>query len=252
MLLKKWISHIANQFLDTKKKYQKPIPDNWETILVENVDFYRKLKKDEKQIFKQRMLHFLNTTKITGIKCKVEEIDKILIAASAIIPIYNFPNWEYINLDEVLLYPKMFDNEFNIEGDQRNITGMVGSGGVMDNKMILSKPSLMLGFKNESDKKNVAIHEFVHLVDKADGEIDGIPKVLMEQQYMIPWLNLAREKINEIIDERNHDIRDYATYNKAEFFSVVSEYFFERPDMLKRKHPKLYEMLDYFFSTKSV
>ena len=31
--------------------------------------------------------------------------------------------------------------------------------------------------------------------------------------------------------------------NEAEFFSVVSEYFFEAPAKMKRKHPKLYDIL---------
>ena len=37
--------------------------------------------------------------------------------------------------------------------------------------MVLSKKALYLGFINNTDKKNTAIHEFVHLIDKKDGKI---------------------------------------------------------------------------------
>jgi len=113
--------------------------------------------------------------------------------------------------------------------------------------MILSKPALKLGFANESDKKNTAIHEFVHLIDKTDGSIDGIPELLLEKQYTIPWIDLINKKIDEIYDNKS-DINPYGGTNRAEFFSVVSEYFFERPKLLAKKHPKLYDLLEKIFN----
>ena len=116
------------------------------------------------------------------------------------------------------------------------------SNGYMEGKMILSKPALKHGFKNESDKKNTAIHEFVHLIDMTDGSIDGIPSLLLEKQYSIPWIDLINKKIDEIYDGES-DINPYGGTNRAEFFSVVSEYFFERPKLLERNHPELYDLL---------
>ena len=51
-----------------------------------------------------------------------------MIAASAIIPIFYFPGWEYCNLDEVLLYPDAFDENFRQEGTERKHAGVVGDG----------------------------------------------------------------------------------------------------------------------------
>ena len=50
-----------------------------------------------------------------------------------------------------------------------------------------------------------------------------------------------------VIDNDKSDINPYAASSKVEFFAVVSEYFFERPKLLKRKHPKLYSKLALFF-----
>ena len=39
----------------------------------------------------------------------------------------------------------------------------------------------------------------------------------------------------EAISDNHSDIRKYGGTNEAEFFAVASEYFFERPDLLKKK-----------------
>ena len=143
------------------------------------------------------------------------------------------------------LYPAMFNEDFQTEGKGRRTLGMVGTG-FMEGKMILSKPALHHGFSNESDKKNTAIHEFVHLIDKSDRIIDGIPSLLLEKQYTIPWLDLINQNI-EAIYENKSDINPYGATNRAEFFAVISEYFFERPQLLKRKHPELYKVLEEIF-----
>ena len=127
---------------------------------------------------------------------------------------------------------------------------MVGTG-YMEGKMILSKTSLHNGFRNETDKKNTAIHEFVHLIDKADGNIDGIPELLLGKQYVIPWIDLIHKKIEEIIEGKS-DINPYGATNKTEFFAVISEYFFERPKLLKKKHPELYKLLVEIFDQKMI
>ena len=47
------------------------------------------------------------------------------------------------------------------------------------------------------------------------------------------------------------DINPYGTTSKGEFLAVVAEYFFERPDLLKEKHPELYAALEAIFYKKS-
>ena len=224
----------------------KPFPAAWRALLIQNVGFYNSLSNDEKQHFEFRLQEFILNYRITGIETTVNDLDRLLVASSAIIPIFNFKNWRYTNLVEVLLYPGAFNHNFATEGPGRDILGMVGTG-YMEGKMILSKPALTEGFKNLSDKKNTAIHEFVHLVDMADGKTDGIPSILMSQQFSIPWINLIEKEIDEIYTSRS-DINPYGGTNRTEFYAVASEYFFERPALLKRKHPELYQLLEEIFN----
>ncbi len=231
------------------KKKQRPLaeslPANYKELLLKHVAFYQKLDEEQKTAFAKRLQHFLATTTITGAGTEVEDLDRVLIGASAIIPIFAFPDWEYVNLEEVLLYPETFSQSFEQQGSGRNILGMVGTG-VMNNTMILSKHALREGFSNKTDKSNTAIHEFVHLIDKTDGATDGIPELLLQHQYVMPWLNLMHKNIKEILADQS-DINPYAATNQQEFFAVAAEYFFERPQLMKEKHPELYGMLEKMF-----
>ena len=225
---------------------QKLFPNDYKKILSDKVNFYTNLDAIGQKQFESRVHEFLLNHRITGVECDVSITDNLLVAASAIIPVFKFPEWRYTNLYDVLLYPDHFNAHHEVTGKNRSILGMVGTG-YMEGKMILSKPALHHGFKNESDKKNTAIHEFVHLIDKIDGQIDGIPEILMEKQYTIPWIALMEKKIQEIYKNKS-DINPYGGTSRIEFFAVVSEYFFERPKLLATKHPELYKILCEVFN----
>jgi MtfA peptidase len=229
-----------------KKQFTFPaIPEEYKSILVTDVLFYQGLDENKKAEFEKRMMHFLATTRITGVKTEVEPQDKVYIAASAIIPIFGFPGWEYNNLNEVLLYPDSFNHDFEQTGGDRSILGMVGDG-AFQNVMILSRHELKQAFVNKTSKSNTAIHEFVHLVDKTDGSVDGVPELFMDRKYVLPWLQLMQKEMQKMLSDQS-DINIYGATNEAEFFAVVSEYFFERPELLEEKHPELYALLTQLF-----
>jgi MtfA peptidase len=227
-------------------KTVEPIPAAYQKILEEEVRFYQRLEPAQRTVFEEKIMQFLARVRITGVKTTVEDADKVFIAASAVIPIFAFPNWEYTNLNEVLLYPDSFNDQFEIEGNtERPILGMVGTG-PLQKVMLLSRGALRLGFENKTDKYNTAIHEFIHLVDKTDGETDGIPESIMSRQYVLPWINRMHQEIKLIAEQRS-DINPYGATNQAEFFAVAGEYFFERPGLLEDKHPELYALLQKIF-----
>ncbi|RBL89637.1 peptidase [Chitinophaga flava] len=235
---------IVNMFSRHKLK-KTAVPDSYRELLQSHVRYYQQLNATDKLRFEQQLQRFLKRTHIEGVGTPVEPLDRVLVAASAIIPIFGFKNWEYFNLTNVILYPDTFDSSYQYEGNNRNILGMVGSG-PLNGQMILSRSALREGFSNTTDKSNTAIHEFVHLLDKADGYADGMPTKLLEHSYSIPWLKLVHQTIQEMAEGRT-DINPYGATNEAEFFAVISEYFFERPDQLAEKHPELYKMLTHIF-----
>lgn len=215
------------------------------TLLMSHVRYYQQLDAVDKQKFEHRVLAFLSYIRIEGIGTELQSLDRLLIASSAIIPVFGFEDWKYKNLSTVLLYPDTFNKDFQFEGGERRILGMVGEG-YMNGQMILSRAALIHGFANTTDKENTAIHEFVHLLDKSDGSIDGIPDNLMKHEYTLPWVKMIHQEMQNI-EKGKSDINPYAITNEAEFFAVVSEYFFEKPTQLKEKHPQLYKILSATF-----
>jgi MtfA peptidase len=223
------------------------LPENYQELLTDYVIFYQKLDEGGKERFEKRVEHFLSAVKITGVNAVVEDLDQLLIASAAIIPVFNIPDWQYINLHEVLLYPGAFNEDFEQGGPDRPVAGMVGTG-AMQNVMIINKWQLRQGFINGNDPHNTAIHEFVHLIDKMDGTMDGVPEIILDRKYVQPWKNLMDTTILQM-KSFGSDINMYGATSPVEFFAVISEYFFEQPDLLKVNHPDLYEMLERIYKT---
>jgi Mlc titration factor MtfA (ptsG expression regulator) len=224
-----------------------PLPENYRELLNDYVKFYRQLDEPGKEKFEERIKHFLSAVQITGANAIVEDLDRLLIAAGAIIPVYAYPDWQYVNLHEVLLYPGAFNEDFDQGGSNRPISGMVGAG-AMQHVMIITKWELRQGFINNKDARNTAIHEFVHLIDKMDGTIDGVPEIILERKYIARWKSIMDSTIRQM-KNYGSDIDMYGATNHAEFFAVISEYFFEQPGILQANHPDLYEMLERIYKT---
>lgn len=223
------------------------LPENYRELLTDYVKFYRQLEEEAKERFDKRIEHFLSAVKITGVNAVVEDLDRLLIASGAIIPVFAITDWQYINLHEVLLYPGAFNQDFDQGGSDRPVAGMVGNG-PLQNVMIITKWQLRQGFINDKDAHNTAIHEFVHLIDKMDGTIDGVPEIILERKYTGRWKDLMETTIAQM-KSYGSDINMYGATNTAEFFAVISEYFFEQPERLKSNHPELYEMLSRIYKT---
>ncbi len=223
-----------------------PLPPDYKNILGSGVRFYSRLNEEQKKQFEQKLEEFLSYVRISGVNTDVTDTDRVLVAAGAIIPIFGFPGWKYHNLREVLIYDDLFSQaDFRTTGQGRDVAGMVGDG-PMTGVLILSKHELRQGFLNTTDKNNTAVHEFVHLLDKSDGATDGIPENLLDKTEIMPWVKLMHRSIEDIRKNRS-DINPYGASNETEFFAVVSEYFFERPELLAQKHPELYALLQEIF-----
>ena len=220
-------------------------PDRWIEYMKKHVKFYNKIAPNEQEEFKNRILQFINSTRIIGYAgMPVTDIDRLLVGVSAIIPIFRFTSWEYNFLNEVILYPKAIPGKGEYKGSY--INGLVGDG-PMEGRMILARTALYHGYSNTTDRINVGVHEFAHIIDKQDGKIDGIPNVLLDDSQIGPWIELIRTKSGEI-KNGEAKINSYALKNDAEFFAVVTEYFFEHPEMMVKKHPELYRILDEIYS----
>ena len=231
-----------------RRKEGFALPENYQELLNDYVRFYFDLNEEGKKRFDDKFRKFLSSVKITGANAEVEDLDRVLIGAAAVIPTYYIPDWEYVNLREVLLYPGNFNTDFEQHGHERSISGMVGTG-AMQNVMIVAKWDLRQGFINGKSSHNTAVHEFVHLIDKMDGTLDGVPELLLERKLVPKWQRIVELEM-ESIRHGQSDVDAYGATSPVEFFAVVSEYFFEQPELFRTKHPELNEMLTRIFIRK--
>lgn len=223
---------------------QQPFPERWEEILREHVAFFAALDEVKKARFRQLVQVFLDEVRITGIRTKVDATTRVLVAASAAIPIFGFSDWEYRRLREVLIYPDSFDDAYQSTGGSgEHILGMVGLQH-LSGVMILSKPALLAGFARESGTHNVGVHEFAHLFEKEAGEYGLPPEV--PWPAVRQWMRYVGRELAR--PSRGHaHINPYAYTNEHEFFAVLAEYFFTAPDRLQQRDPGLYGMLRKLF-----
>ena len=235
-----------------RKKHQildNPFREEWKRILEDKVGFYRALSPADKARFCERVKVFLSEVRITGVEVEITDTLKLLVASSAIIPVFAFEEWNYVNLGEVLIYNGLVETYQVSDADNKNdILGQVRPF-QSRHLLLLSMPSLLAGFEKINSKENVGFHEFVHLIDEADGTIDGVPRALMPEELVKPWTQLMYKEI-ERIKEGKSDINPYGLTNHAEFFAVVCEYFFEDHDKFRAHHKELYELLTKVFSKK--
>jgi Mlc titration factor MtfA (ptsG expression regulator) len=226
---------------------KRPFPPEHERILRDHVAFYRALGEAEKVRFRQMVAVFLDEVRISGVGTDVDDTVRLLVAASAVIPVFGFSDWDYRRLGEVLIYPSSFSEKYEHKGGRdENILGLTGRGHLRG-VMVLSKPDLLADFARPERGANVGIHEFVHEVEQE--EVDrGLPAEVPPEA--------ARRWVRYVAAELAHpsnraDANAYAYTNDREYLAVLGEYFFSAPDALKKKDLALYEMLRKLFHQDS-
>jgi Mlc titration factor MtfA (ptsG expression regulator) len=98
--------------------------------------------------------------------------------------------------------------------------------------------------------QNVVLHEFAHELDREDGYVDGVP-LLEAPSSTREWarvLQLRFEELGRAARQGEPDLLSaYGATNRAEFFAVATETFFENPVGLRQRYPDLYEELKGFY-----
>ncbi len=208
--------------------------------LNQHISFYKRLSARDKIIFEDRIGLFLAEIIITEVgKVAPQKSTCLYVASSAVITFWGLPYWNYGELSEVLVYPDNF-NEDSAVDHKGVIAGKVHHGGLMDNTMVLSLPSLMKGFLL-LDASNVGIHEFAHMLDKADETVDGIPAFMKGEERLI-WAALVARELKRKVKQSKFNT--YGLTSEEEFFAVLMEAYRENPRRVEKRYPELYAILE--------
>jgi MtfA peptidase len=158
----------------------------------------------------------------------------------------------YPDLDAIIVYPSSYrapsrrqEGYVTIEGEEARL-GESWTRGVV----VLAWDSVESGARDGGDGHDVVLHEFAHQLDAADGAMDGTPALDGLERYAV-WSKVASAEYQALVEaveeHRRTSIDAYGATNAPEFFAVVVEQFFERPEALARLHGPLYAELAAFF-----
>jgi Mlc titration factor MtfA (ptsG expression regulator) len=177
---------------------------------------------------------------------------QVVIAAHACLLVLEHPGDPYPGLETVLVYPgtfrpRRFSWTPSADSDPENpALGESWKHGVV----ILAWDSALAGAADPADGHNVVLHEFAHQLDTASGDADGIPR-LPDATSLASWGAMLERDFERLYREAESGVQGvldhYGASDRAEFFAVATEAFFERPAELRRERPELYDALRRYY-----
>lgn len=218
----------------------EPFPTGWRDFLLRQYDHYERLDQRWRARFEDDLRLFLAEKRITGVGIEVDDELRLLVAASAVSLSLGWPVYEWDQLTEVLLYPDDFDRDYAFGGSDRS--GEAHPWGTV----ILSVPSLVESFEVPDDAYHVGLHEFAHLLDVDQTHFDGIP-VGLDEARARAWVAEAEREMERLRKGRSV-FDDYGAHDPVEFLGVAVEAFFEVPQLVRRRHRGVYEILSAYFA----
>jgi len=216
-----------------------PFPARWRAFLLDKYDHYDRLPRDLRRRFEDDVRIFMAETRITGIEARVTDELRLLVAASAVTLSVAWPDYEWDQLAEVLLYRRNFDRDYSFESEE--LSGQAHAWGTV----ILSIPALEESFADPDDAYHVGIHEFAHLLEVDQTRFSGIPPGLPAARRQ-EWVELMDREM-ERLRRGKSVIDDYGARDPAEFLAVAVEAFFESALALRRRHREVYAILSEYF-----
>lgn len=174
-----------------------------------------------------------------------------IIAAQACLPILELGLDYYRGWSSVILYPEGFlaHHEYTdpiglVHSVHRPLIGEAWERG----PVILSWADIVGAL--EDPGLNVVIHEMVHKLDMLTGEVNGLPP-LHRGMSVRDWshaFNAAYRRLCREVDRGQPTALDpYAADSPGEFFALISEAFFETPEVVNEIYPDVYRQLQAFY-----
>ena len=197
---------------------------------------------------------FLARKSITGVQgLTITPAMQIAVAAQACLLILNLDVGYFDGWLEVILYP----GAFRVNHPETDAVGLVHQrDSVLSGESWLRGPVILSWDDVERDTyhhqpgHNVVLHEFAHRLDGRNGAANGMPPLRnnMHREHWSDALNRAFEALRQhLAAGESTSLNPYAATNPAEFFAVVSEYFFTAPNFLKNHYPEVYQQLALFY-----
>ena len=240
-----------------KKILATPFPGGWERLIQNNIPYYQHLSRDEKKHLQDLIQVFIAEKYWLG--CNGLELTdeiRVMIAAHACLMILALPNDYYRNVESIYVYPTtIVSPESSVGFFEVRTTPVRGPMPIIgeahhQGPVILVWDVVKGEARHPEHGHNVVYHEFAHKLDMLDGSADGTPPLATAEEYL-RWSEVCSREYLELCNkvERGKPtfFDSYAATNETEFFAVVTEHFFCKPESMKHQHPELYQVLQDFY-----
>lgn len=194
----------------------------------------------EKKFFGAHELHLTDAMRVT-------------IAIQACLPVLGFGIGCLSGWTEVIVYP----GAFRIARDDRDAAGVVHhqeqaliGESWSRGPLILSWDDVERDMQGKQSGRNVVIHEIAHKLDVLNGSANGYPPLHygMDVTQWAASLSAAYQSLVRRVEHHHRACIDpYAATNPAEFFAVISEYFFCAPEILHAHFAEVYQQLRLYY-----
>jgi Mlc titration factor MtfA (ptsG expression regulator) len=229
------------------KLLAEPMPAVWLEYLAKNVRHYPYLSpRRQGRVRRVAQVVVAEKNWEGGAGFEVTEEMKVTVAAQTAILAIGQPGPYYFDaVQSIIIYPGPYEQLARF-GGPRSVLGEAWYHG----PIVLSWRDVLAGGRNESSGRNVVFHEFAHYLDALDGEVDGTPP-LVGRQRQRTWFRVTEAEYLRLVGKARRNevslLDHYGATNRAEFFAVATECFFEQPHAMQREHRQLYNVLRDFY-----
>ena len=235
---------------------RRAIPDDLWALTLQRLPFLARLDDTERADLRRLCSLFLDHKSFHGVGgLDVTDDMALMIAAQACLPVLRLGLHFYDPVVGVIVHPERMVVQQNIVDEdgvvhefEDELAGELTNRGLIE----LAWPEVEAAGEDAVSEEayNVVIHEFVHLIDAATGEIDGVPPLpdRAAREHWIAIIDPAWEAFCALVDDGVETVVDpYGAEAVDEFFAVAVEAFFVAPAPFKRESPALYELLAGYF-----
>ncbi|MDO8842883.1 MAG: zinc-dependent peptidase [Methylicorpusculum sp.] len=177
----------------------------------------------------------------------------LIIAVQACLPALELGIRCLSGWTEIIVYPAAFrisrdvkDAAGVVHHQEQALIGESWSRG----PLIVSWNDVERDMQEKQSGRNVVIHEIAHKLDMLNGPADGFPP-LPHGMAVPEWTTALSETYASLVRqvEAQHltSINPYAATSPAEFFAVISEYFFCAPHTLHNRFADVYQQLQLYY-----
>ena len=246
------------------EKYAVP-DDAWHAALAP-YRFFDRLSADDNHRLRELVALFCAEKEFaSGNDFDITLTIQLQIAAQACLPILNLDLSFYSGWHGIVVYEgevRVRREEIDDDGVMHVYDDVISGEAMPGGPVMLSWADVTQAGSDDAPAYNVVIHEFAHKIDMLKGDATGVPPFSpafhrdLNGREFEAALNQSFDAFAACVaaweagGEREHDaplIDPYAAEDPAEFFAVLSETFFTRPEDVQDTFPDMYRLLAAYY-----